>query len=215
MEQRLTERGEERQLTERGEARQLTERGEARRRQLLDYAALRFAEQGYHPTSVTDIVRGVGVGKGVFYWYFPSKDELFTELLDEAQRSLRRALRHSIADEPDPIRRIEKGIRSSMEWLAQHVHLFKLFQFARTEERFAEVVRSGERQMIADSLPHIVDGIANGEIRDDDPLALAHAMMGVTHQLGQVLVVEGGWPAEKAAALAVSFCLGGMARTGA
>ncbi len=54
--------------------RRLTQRGQERRRQLLDFAIARFAENGYHPTSVAEIVQGLGVGKGVFYWYFESKD---------------------------------------------------------------------------------------------------------------------------------------------
>ena len=45
--------------------RRLTRRGRARRDQLVDFAARRFAENGYHATSVTDIVNGLGVGKGI------------------------------------------------------------------------------------------------------------------------------------------------------
>ena len=52
----------------------------------MEFAAARFAEQGYHPTSVAEIVQGLGVGKGVFYWYFSSKEELFLEILKEAQQ---------------------------------------------------------------------------------------------------------------------------------
>ena len=47
--------------------RKLTPRGRDRRQSLIAYATKRFAENGYHPTSVADIVDGVGVGKGVFY----------------------------------------------------------------------------------------------------------------------------------------------------
>ena len=61
--------------------RRLTQRGRDRRRQLIDFAAHRFAENGYDPTSVAEIVSGMKVGKGVFYWYFSSKEELFLEIL--------------------------------------------------------------------------------------------------------------------------------------
>lgn len=53
--------------------RTLTPRGQDRRRQLMAYAADRFAANGYHPTSVAEIVQGIGVGKGVFYWHFRSR----------------------------------------------------------------------------------------------------------------------------------------------
>ena len=79
-------------------ARRLTQRGKDRRDQLMQFAATRFAEQGYHPTSVSEIVAGLGVGKGVFYWYFDSKEQLFLEILKEAQTDLRRRQQQAIGD---------------------------------------------------------------------------------------------------------------------
>src|SRR6058998_2068649 len=112
--------------------RRLTQRGRERRSQLMEYAARRFAENGYHPTSVAEIVQGMGVGKGVFYWYFDSKEELLAEILKEAQLDLRRRQQQFIAGEPDPdpLRRIELGIRATMEWIDEHRHLSTLFQLA-------------------------------------------------------------------------------------
>ena len=60
----------------------------------MDFAARRFAENGYHPTSVAEIVEGMGVGKGVFYWYFSSKEALLVEILREAQYDLRQWTEH-------------------------------------------------------------------------------------------------------------------------
>src|SRR3989442_14818673 len=96
--------------------RKLTQRGKDRRRQLMDHAAELFAERGYHPTSVADIVESLGVGKGVFYWYFSSKEELLAEILRASHQDLRRRQQHVIADEANPVRRIELGIRPSMQW---------------------------------------------------------------------------------------------------
>src|SRR5215831_3331040 len=124
--------------------RKLTQRGEERRRQLMDYATTRFAENGYHPTSVAEIVTGLGVGKGVFYWYFSSKEELFLEILREAQHDLRRTQQQAIEDEDDPVRRIALGIRASMKWSTEHPELNQLFAFAATEERFLPAMRKGE-----------------------------------------------------------------------
>ena len=191
-------------------ARRLTARGQRRREELLDYAARQFASQGYHPTSVTDIVDGLGVGKGVFYWYFASKEELLRQILMDAQRDLRRTQRQAIADEPDPVRRIDAGIRASVSWLDRNRHLFVLLEFARTEERFAPLIRQGEEQAVADALPHVKAGIAAGMIRREDPLVLAHAILGVTDRLARVLVLEHDTSAEEAGEAAVAFCLEGI-----
>ncbi|MHB8680913.1 MAG: TetR/AcrR family transcriptional regulator [Acidimicrobiales bacterium] len=191
-------------------ARRLTARGQRRRQELVDFSARLFASQGYHPTSITDIVDGLGVGKGVFYWYFASKEELFRQILADAQRDLRRAQRQAIADEPDPVRRIEAGVRASVAWLDDNRHLFGLLEFARTEEPFADVIRQGEEQAVADALPHVKAGIAAGLIRRDDPLVLSHAILGVTNHLARVLVLEQGRSAEEASAAVAAFCLEGI-----
>ncbi len=170
----------------------------------------RFAAQGYHPTSVTDITEGLGVAKGVFYWYFESKEALFLQILLEAQRDLRRCQRQALADEPDPVRRIEQGIRATMEWLDDNRSLFGLLEQARTEERFAPVIRQGEEQAIADTLPHVKAAIAAGLLRREDPVVIAHAILGVMQQLARALVLDQGKPAHEAADAAVSFCLEGV-----
>ena len=75
--------------------RRLTPRGSQRRSQLIEFATRKFASDGYHPTSVADIVDGIGVGKGVFYWYFESKEMLLEQILRDAQRGLRQRQREA------------------------------------------------------------------------------------------------------------------------
>jgi AcrR family transcriptional regulator len=190
--------------------RRLTARGLERRRQVMDYATVRFARHGYHPTSVAEIVQGLGVGKGVFYWYFASKEELFLEILKEAQHELRRTQRQSIGEEPDPVRRIELGIRSSLAWLDTHRDLFNLFQFASTEARFAPAMRKGGQVAAADAVRHVKDGIVEGRIRDGDPELLTNAVLGVTNQLARVFIHERGAKGSDVADAAVAFCLDGL-----
>jgi AcrR family transcriptional regulator len=176
----------------------------------MDFASRRFAENGYHPTSVAEIVRGLGVGKGVFYWYFSSKDELMLEILREAQLDLRRRQQAAIADEPDPVRRIECGIRASLAWFDENRHLFNLFELAATEDRFAATVRNGRDVTVADTVRHVKEGIVEGRIRDADPLVLAHAVLGVTVHLARTFLHDGDGSAAELADAAVAFCLEGL-----
>jgi AcrR family transcriptional regulator len=190
--------------------RNLTPRGEDRRRQLMEHAAARFAENGYHTTSVAEIVEGLGVGKGVFYWYFEGKDQLLLEILAQAQRELRRTQQAAIGDEADPLRRIELGIRASMDWLAGHRQLFTLLEFAASEARFAPALRRGRDVAVADVARHVKDGIVAGTIRDVDPMLLSHAILGVTNHLARTFVFEMGEPPGEASDAAVAFCLDGL-----
>jgi len=176
----------------------------------MAFAATRFAEQGYHPTSVSEIVSGLGVGKGVFYWYFDSKEQLFLEILRDAQTDVRRRQQQAIADEEDPIRRIELGLRATLEWAEAHRDHNKLIQFAATETTFAGALRRGQDIAVADVVKHVKEAIAMGQIRDADPDVLAHAMVGVAGHLTRIFIYERGDPAESVADAAVAFCLEGV-----
>lgn len=193
-----------------GVDRKLTQRGEERRTQLMEFAAARFASNGYHPTSVAEIVEGIGVGKGVFYWYFDTKEALLEAILADAQRDLRRKQRAAIADATTPMERIERGIRTSIQWSVTHTDHFRLVQFATTDERFAARVRKGQQVAVQDAATHLSDAMKEGEIPLGDAELLAQLMIGVhtylVHQVvqGQVEV------SDEVVDAAVDFCLHGI-----
>lgn len=192
-------------------SRRLTPRGKERRAQLLAHATKRFASDGYHPTSVADIVDGVGVGKGVFYWYFESKEELFVEILRSAQLDLRRTQQRAIEGVEEPVRRIELGIRAGVLWMAANPDLRRLFEFARTEDTFATAVRVGQATLVADAVTHLRSAIECGRIPDRDPEALAHGILGVTNQLTMTYIDAADHSHEEIADLVVSICRSGFA----
>src|ERR1700735_122743 len=73
-----------------------------RRREILAAAQRRFARNGFHNTTVTDIVRESGVSQGTFYLYFQTKDDVIAALADD--RSQGDALINAIAGaEADPV----------------------------------------------------------------------------------------------------------------
>lgn len=54
------------------------------RREAIKRAAIeQFAEHGYRPTKVSDIVEDVGVAQGTFYLHYGGKEELFEEILND------------------------------------------------------------------------------------------------------------------------------------
>jgi len=191
---------------------ELTARGRERRGQLLACAARLFAEQGYHPTSVADIVAAVGVGKGVFYWYFASKDELLAELLTASNRSLRKCQQAAIAGVDDPVRRIELGIGATLGWFAAHRDYFAIIQFAAGDEKFAPVLAHNREVSLADTIRHIKEGIVDGRIADRDPEMLAHAIHGVVAECTQHALIGADMPVDEVSELCVSFCLDGLRR---
>lgn len=188
----------------------LTPRGRERRAQLIAYATVRFAADGYHPTSVADIVDGLGVGKGVFYWYFSSKEELFVEILRTAQRDLRRTQLRAIDGEADPLRRLELGIRAGVLWMAAHNDQRRLFEFARMDATFADSVLAGQRVLVGDAVTHLEQAIDDRRIEDRNPEALGWGIIGVTNVMTRVYIDGRDEDPEAVADLVVAFCMDGI-----
>ena len=203
-----------------GTARRLTARGRERRDELVQFATKRFAENGFHPTSVAEIVDGVGVGKGVFYWYFPSKDDLLLEILRDALFDLRAAQEAAIADATDPLHRLELGIRSSLAWSAAHPEVLRLAMFSWTEETFAQAMERGRQIAISDTAHHVQAAIDAGQIAPGDATMMATAIRGVTDELAREYLAGIANPdgADRAATslddgvidVAVRMCLHGL-----
>ena len=97
-----------------------TEHGRERKQQLVDAAAELFADNGYAATRIQDICRRAGVAKGLFYWYFPTKQELFAELVRTMRLRLRKAQAQAMDSAADPLTRIRQGAEASVRFHAEH-----------------------------------------------------------------------------------------------
>ena len=56
---------------------------EARRRQILDASIECFAREGFHRTSMAQIIAKAGVSAGTIYLYFSSKEEIIEAIAEE------------------------------------------------------------------------------------------------------------------------------------
>jgi AcrR family transcriptional regulator len=192
--------------------RKLTKRGSERREQIVDAAVRLFAEEGYHGTAVGDICDALGVGKGVFYWYFPSKEALFSEVLQDSLLSLRRAQQTAIAEVGDPLDRIEQGIRASISFFRDDPSVLEVIRIAARYDEFTALVERGQQIVVADTANHIKEGMAKGAIRHGDPELMAHGILGAILHFVEVYLGSDAGSVERPelADEAVAFCLNGL-----
>jgi AcrR family transcriptional regulator len=61
----------------------LTKAASDRRIEFINAAETLFNDKGFENTSVDDIVQRVGVAKGLFYYYFKSREELLSAIVDK------------------------------------------------------------------------------------------------------------------------------------
>jgi AcrR family transcriptional regulator len=75
----------------------VTKDPETRRQEIIETAAELFEKKGIRKTSITEIAKTLCVAKGLVYYYFSSKDELVTAVIEQLAQSLDAALAEIVA----------------------------------------------------------------------------------------------------------------------
>jgi AcrR family transcriptional regulator len=75
---------------------------DARRRQILDAAALCFARNGFHATSMQDVLKEADLSAGAVYRYFSGKEELIAAIIGEVLGEVRGAFEEASRQSPPP-----------------------------------------------------------------------------------------------------------------
>jgi AcrR family transcriptional regulator len=158
--------------------RRLTEQGRERKQQLIDAAMVLFAERGYAATRISDICERAGVAKGLFYWYFPTKLDLFSELVRSMRHRLRRSQADAMHADADPVERVRQGTAASVRFMAEHATYFSLLDIERSDPSIDDALRSGSEVYLDDVTALIAAAQRSGQIPDADPHLLALGVLG-------------------------------------
>ena len=165
------------QIGLRGHRVQNAERAEGRRRDILLAAARVFARDGYANATLDDVAAQMGVTKGVIYYYFRSKEDIFTEIRATAVREAIERLEAIIARGDPP----EVTLRAAIRDLVSHIF--------DDLDRFANVLRAGHRlseeshahvRSLQRAYERLVRGIVEAGIRSGAFIDLDPALMTFT-----------------------------------
>ncbi|MFC8347028.1 TetR/AcrR family transcriptional regulator [Streptomyces sp. NPDC057280] len=75
---------------------------DARRRQILDGAAICFARNGFHATSMQDVLKEVDLSAGAVYRYFSGKEALIAAIVEEVLGQVRDGFEEAALGSPPP-----------------------------------------------------------------------------------------------------------------
>ncbi len=144
-----------------------------RRAQILDAAARVFARLGVYPARMDDIVRESGLSKGALYWYYKSKDEIVTAILDRLFQREFDSWRAALDAEGSSSERLIALVRQQVAEL-QRIPLFLPLAYEFYARAFrSKPVRAALRSYLRRSFdilsPLIRQGIDRGEFRPVDP----------------------------------------------
>jgi AcrR family transcriptional regulator len=181
---------------------------EQNRRTILDAARRVFAELGYGPATVRDIIRATPLASGTFYNYFSSKEEVFQAIRDETAAALRPMLREA---------------RAKAETLDAFIAgTFRTF-FAHIAENRAGLTGVPRHQgHVQVDAPEVLAGldelkedleaaVARGLLTRVDVGFLSAAMVGVAFELAEAMQKRQPLDPEAATRFATALITGGIA----
>ena len=169
-----------------------TEQGNERKQQLLNAAEALFTRKGYGATRISDICASAGVAKGLFYWYFPTKQSLFGELVRTMRLNLRRAQAAAMHPDADPVARIRQGAEASVRFMAEHQPYFALLDVERTDDALALVMKEGSDVYASDVRRLIEAAQRDGLLPDGEPSFYVVGVLGAVssfshaHRIGRL-----------------------------
>ncbi|MEI8241614.1 MAG: TetR/AcrR family transcriptional regulator [Actinomycetota bacterium] len=166
------------------DSRRHTEQGEERKQQLLQAAEQLFTDRGYGATRISDICAAAGVAKGLFYWYFPTKESLFAELVRTMRHQLRRAQAAAMEPSADPVTRLRQGAEASVRFMAAHQTYFALLDVERLDAALAPVMREGSDVYASDVRRLIMEAQREGLVPDGDPTFYVVGVLGAVSSFG-------------------------------
>ncbi len=165
----------------------------ARRDVIVDTSAQVFARQGYHATGIAELCEVNGFGKGAFYYYIGSKEELLAAIHDRVMDEVMLGADRVVEAGGSPsaqLAMLGEELLDVIHRYPDHVWVF-LHEFpALTAER-ADQFRTRRRDYERRIEAVLQAGIDSGEFRDVEPWLTARAWLGM-HNYTYLWLKAGG-----------------------
>jgi TetR/AcrR family transcriptional regulator, transcriptional repressor of aconitase len=168
---------------------------QSRRRQITDAAVRCFAREGFHRTTMQDIVRETGLSAGAIYRYFPSKEDIVAAIAAEHHAAEAAAFAEvgTSGDIAGALRRLA-GVSlgrladpGEQQWRRVTV---QVWGEALRDERVMGIVRSGIDEPVAILAALFRRGLRDGTLPEGlDPDGAARVCV----SLFQGLVLQQAW----------------------
>ena len=155
------------------------------RERILEAAVKVFATKGYHDTKVDDIVSESKTSKGSFYFYFPSKQDIFLALVDTFAELLESRLHARIDSETSGMARLDLALHVCLETFGQYRGLAKIafVQATGLGLAFEEKRRAVNDRFIEIIKDNLDEAVAEGSIPALDTEVAACAWMGALNEI--------------------------------
>lgn len=142
---------------------------EERRNEIIETAGKLFEEKGYEQTQVQDIVNEIGVAKGLFYYYFKSKDEVMEELADRYADAIIDAVNKLIDKDISTFDKINRIFQIFIDSAEKKSGIFMGILYVKNGITHERIFFNVGKKMVPLVTELILSGNDNGECNCSDP----------------------------------------------
>lgn len=183
----------------------------ANRAAILDAAREVFAEIGFGAASVRDIIRRTELATGTFYNYFPDKESILVEILDETAHEVRARVREARRGATSIEDFVRGGFEAYFRFLASDPLTLELLRRNAGTIRglFDEPSVGAGTEELRDDLDA---GVAAGVFPPHDTALMAAAMIGAGFEVGVRVLDRGEADVDAAVELVTTVFVAGLQR---
>lgn len=154
-----------------------------RKTQILDAATKVFSRMGLYQARMDDIVAESGLSKGALYWYFKSKDEIITAILESLFNREMTELQGLLEIEGPVSERLLEFTRHTAAEIKMMTHLapilYEFYALAFRNKAVRKALQADLRRYLTLTGPLIQQGIDRGEFRPIDARLGANALAAI------------------------------------
>jgi len=159
---------------------------ENKKNRIMGYAFQNFISLGFSRVTMDDIARGVGMGKGTVYKFFPSKEMLLLSTIDFFAAQVEKAIEEVLSNEKiTPIEKLNLFSRTIAEKLSS-INPELLTQLERSMPEAYEKIEKTRQRIIMTNLVRLLEEGKKRGLYDPqmDSNLVAHIMIGaISHIL--------------------------------
>lgn len=160
----------------------LSQKGIETREKLLLAAEEVFGKKGYYEASIVNITQAAQMANGSFYNYFPSKKDIFDELIRQYSRELRLTIKDEMAAGSSYEDSQRKGFQAFFNWVKNRPNLYSIVQQAVVVDQ--SIYRWYYDKLAAGFIKSLSEGMEAGEFKKIDQETVAYCLMSIGQFMG-------------------------------
>jgi AcrR family transcriptional regulator len=165
---------------------------DSKKNRIMEYAFQKFASMGTLHVTMEEISRGVGIGKGTLYKYFPSKESLLLETINYISSRMEKVIEKVLEDGTlNPVEKLSVVLKTIGERLSKINPSMLAYMERSIPEAFEKIEAIRQRIILTNIIKLFEEGKKSGHFEPDmDTYLVAHIIIGAANHVTEARVLS-------------------------